>query len=537
MEQNPTTRSLRPTSGNPFWLIPTLLLVFIALHSQILPQSASELIQRPAADTAPKEAVEAWWSSELLPLSTRWFTAPPSPDEIQFKLSQQETLVPAEGVDSESGTAHFVLQPQERFQEILGIGMALEDTTLYALRKNRTRDEQKEVLRSLISPQDGTGFSLFRLTIGTSDFSDARSVSDHPKGFYSYRDRESDTFSIENDRKMGIIDSIRLVQEVARDLDPPADIRFFASCWSPPPWMKTSNALIGGTLKAGYEKELARYFRQFIEAYEAEGIPIYAMTMQNEPNFSPPAYPGMTLTPEQEADLVVAVWEEFHLDLGAKPEIKTRLWIHDHNFGDWERADRILELLEERGKAHYVDAVAFHNYDDAPASKMSELKVRHPDARLVFTEHSEWGTRGMYDIQQYFWNWSQSYMYWVAATTHQLDEHNQSPYDRIGELSPTLLIETDPQEPGFTRTPEYYLLGQFARFIRPGAVRIGCEKGTPDSVTAVSFQNPDRSIATILVNQTDQEQAFRLHLGARSIKSSLPPKTVGTYVWHTSGQP
>ncbi|UCF38963.1 MAG: hypothetical protein JSU96_09055, partial [Acidobacteriota bacterium] len=121
--------------------------------------------------------------------------------------------------------------------------------------------------------------------------------------------------------------------------------------------------------------------------------------------------------------------------------------------------------------------------------------------------------------------------YWVAATTRQLDEHNQSPYNRIGELSPTLLIEKDPDKPGFYRTPEFYLLAQFARFVRPGAVMISCDRGSRETVTAVSFLNPSGSVATILVNQTSADQQFRLQKGEQAVESTLPAGTVGTYLW------
>ena len=295
--------------------------------------------------------------------------------------------------------------------------------------------------------------------------------------------------------------------------------------------MKTSGSLIGGTLKPGYEKHLAQYFRKFIEAYTAQGIPIHAITIQNEPNFLPDEYPGMRLTPEQEMKIVIATYDAFHHDPDGKAEIRTKLWINDHNFEDWVNADYILSSLEKSGQKNYVDAVAFHNYTDEPVENMTRLHERHPQIDIQLTEHSEWGVAGMFNIQQYFINWSRSYMYWVTMTTRQLDEHNQGPYNRIDELSPTLLIENPDHSDEWIITPEYYLLSQFSKFVQPGARRIACDPGTFDRVTFVAFKNPDGKIVVIAVNQTHHDQTFSLQFHKNEVSTILPAKTVGTFLW------
>jgi len=309
------------------------------------------------------------------------------------------------------------------------------------------------------------------------------------------------------------------------------ELKFFASCWSPPAWMKTSGNLIGGTLKPGYEKQLALYFRNFIEAYEALNIPIQAITLQNEPNFLPPAYPGMKLSAEQERDISTAVYEEFHENLGDKRELNTEIWINDHNFEFWEKADRVLHELAQKGQKHVVKAVAFHNYSNVPVTAMTRLHELHPETDIQFTEHSEWGVSGMHNIQSYFMNWSRSYVYWVAMTTQKLDEHNQSPYNRIGELSPTLLVEKEDGSPDWYVTPEYYLLAQFAKFVRPGARRIYCDPGSIDQVSFVAFRNFDGYVAVVAVNQSNTTREFGLSCRGKFVNSKLPAKTVATLVW------
>lgn len=464
-----------------------------------------------------------WVSSELFPESPIWFKQPPDSLEIRYRLAPVDLTSRSERFLS-ADIHCFSINAEKKYQNVCGIGTSFEETTVYAIRKNKNEKEIKDILRSLIDPTTGIGMNLFRITIGTSDFSDGRAVSAHPQGFYSYQDRTDDDFSIQNDLDLGIIDVLKTALQVASECHPPQQINFFASCWSPPPWMKTSGALIGGTLKKGYENKLALYFRRFIEAYRQHGIPIAAITAQNEPNFVPDTYPGMQLDWRQERDLVIAIYEEFQ----RQPQINTKLWIIDHNFEFWKKADKILTSLAKMNKKFYVDAVAFHDYSRAPASNMLKLKRRHPEINVQFSEMSKFGVRGMYDIQNYFWNGAQSYVYWVTMSTQDPEEHNQGPYNKLAKLSPTLLIKTAGDNPDWYVNADYYLLGQFSRFIRPGAVRIQCDRGAAKSLTAVAFQNPENDIVVVFVNQTEKLQPFQIIHEGHFYTSDIPAQSVGT---------
>jgi len=459
-------------------------------------------------------------SSELYPEDPVWFTNPPDSSEIRYRLTEAtlaETPV-------QNSAVVFHVDPSQTFQTMLGIGTSLEETTVYAMLKNKSDDQTKAILRRLIDPAGGIGMSLFRITIGTSDFSDGRAVSDHPQGFYSYQENPQQPFSIQNDIDLGIIKVLNMAQEVAADCG--QQIRFFASPWSPPPWMKTSNSLIGGTLKKGFEKQLAQYLRRFIEAYAAQGIPVYAMTLQNEANFTPRTYPGMKLSWKQERDLALAAYNEFQ----KTPRLETKIWIIDHNFEYWKKADRILSSLEKIGAKHVVDAVAFHDYSNAKPAAMGKLKMRHPGVGLQFSEMSKFGVKGMADIQRYFVNGAQSYVYWVTMSTQNPTEHIQGPYNSLDMLSPTLFIQLNGDTPDYVINADYYLLGQFSRYIRPGAVRIGCDFGDECALTAVAFQNPDGAIVVVLVNQTAQQQPFRLEREDHTCSGHVAPKSVATVV-------
>jgi len=460
----------------------------------------------------------------------QWYTNPPKPADIAYKLSRQKDIEwKASGNDNVLG---FHIDTAITYQSVLGIGTSLEATSIYALLKNKNEQQVRALIRLLVDPVNGMGLTLFRITIGTSDFSDGRAYSTHPQGYYTYQDQQDKPFSIQPDINLGIIKVLQMFIEEAASLKPARDIKFFASSWSPPAWMKTTGNLIGGTLKPGYEKQVAVYFRQFIEAYGEKGIPVHAITIQNEPNFTPDSYPGMRLSPQQERDIALAAYEEFNNTTGGKRKINTRIWINDHNMNYWTNANKVLNDLQSAGKKNVVDGVAFHHYNPLASPKnMSKLHDLHPGTDIHLTEHAEWGVSGMYTIQEYFMNWSRSYVYWVPMTTIKLDEHNQGPYNSIPELSPPLFIERGTDSSDLYVTPEFYLMSQFSKFIRPGAVRIACNSGTEKTITSVVFRNTDNTMVQVLVNQTGEEQPFRTVIGDHCFEGTLAPRSVGSYIW------
>jgi glucosylceramidase len=475
-----------------------------------------------------QSSISVYFSSELLPENSIWFTNPPDSSALRYRLSRQPALFWQE--EKPHHGQIITIDENNIKQSILGIGASLEATTVYALHKNKTDDEIKDVLRALIDPEKGVGFNLFRLTIGTSDFSDGRSLSDHPQGFYSYQDQPGKPFSIENDIELGIIDVILAAQEVAASLEPPQRLLFFASCWSPPAWMKTSGQLVGGTLKPGYTDSLAVYYRRFVQAYHKQGIEIHAITLQNEPRFSPRTYPGMVLTWDQELELALAVYRQWE-HLQARDITPPDIWIHDHNFNGWVDADSILSSLERMGKKEIVKGIAFHNYESYPIDSLLVLQSRYPDVKLLFSEKSEFGVKGMANIVDYFRHGFSSYNAWVTMSTQTLDEHNQGPYNTLDMLSPTMLIQKDGNKAGWYVTPEYYLLGQFSKFIRSGSHRIACDPGDPLTVTALAIKRADNKQVLILVNQTNKEQPVRVNQNDRWFEDKIPPKSVATFIW------
>ncbi len=487
--------------------------------------------------------VQSWVSTEYHPMSSRWYTDPWPESEIPRTLDQQNPLFITRVGDTD-GTVINV-DPSIQYQTMIGLGTSLEHTTVYAIRKNKTAAQQRELLRALIDPVTGAGMNLFRITIGTSDFSDGTRAAPsptHDKGWYTYQDTPQSTFSIERDRSLGIVDTVRMAVEVGKETN--NELKIVASPWSPPPWMRKSNRMVqGGPLLPDMLDDYAAYLRKFVEAYQAEGIPIYAITMQNERQFEPPAYPGMIISWQTERDLLIEVYENFH-NIGGNygPELDVKLWTLDHNFDYWQQANEQLASLKSLGKAHYVDATAFHHYTGT-SEQMAQLHNAHPDKNVVFTEGTVWGlsanddNRSYQSLLRHLRNWATGYISWVTMTTQTLNEANQGPYNTLGALAPTLLVKNSGNNPDWYRTPEYWLMSQFSKFIQPGAVRIASDYGSLETVTTVAFLNPDGYIVTVVVNSTQSQQQFDILTEGNQISASIPARSIATYRWKAGLEP
>ena len=253
--------------------------------------------------------------------SIRWWLT--SADK-QKQLTEQPAL--AWHSEPSSKGERIAINPAVRFQTMLGLGSSLEPTTCSNLCRLSPADRE-HTIEHLASPTTGIGMNLMRICIGTPDFTG--------EPWYSYddlaageADPELKRFSIEKDRAY-ILPMLKL----ARQRNP--ELLFFASPWSPPGWMKSAGTMIGGELLPRWYSVYADYFVKFIRAYEAEGIPIYAVTIQNEPGVDRSKeknprwhYPSCHWTGVQERDFI-----RDHLGPALrKAGLKAKIWCYDHNY-------------------------------------------------------------------------------------------------------------------------------------------------------------------------------------------------------------
>ena len=460
------------------------------------------------AHAAAASTVQVYLSSESRtagyePKNGNWYTSPATGlAGTPYQLSRQADLATA----AAGGTATITVDTTQQYQTVLGVGSSLEESTIYNLSRMSAAGRDA-ALRALVDPVTGAGFDVARITLGTSDFTS--------HDFYTYDDGPADPalsrFSIQRDIDYHIVSTLR----EALAINP--NLKIFASAWSAPPWMKTSNAIIGGSLLSQYIPTLATYYGMAVRAYAAQGVPIFGLTLQNEPLFSPADYPGMLVSADQERQLAKAIRAELPT---------TKIWAYDHNFSEGVSYAAGVLTADARSS---VDGIAFHDYAGDP-SAMATVKATYPEKDVLMTERSVWGTAGADRIVQYFRNQATLYEGWVSM----LDQ-NRSPERWSGSPDPTMLVQSTSNPDTFWKLPDYNMVAQFSKFVRAGAKRVASGYGSTGTVTDVAFVNPDNSLVTVVVNQTSANQTFTVRAGTRQFTATVPAKTTGTYVWAGAG--
>lgn len=392
-------------------------------------------------------------------------------------------------------------------QTMLGLGASLEHATCENLSKLSAK-QREEVIERLVDPRLGIGMNLMRVCIGTSDFvgEPYYTYNDLPAG---QTDAELTGFSIEKDRQY-VLPTIKLA------LRTNARLLIFASPWSPPAWMKDSGKLGAGHLLAEYYPAYARYLLKFVQAYEAEGVPIHAITVQNEPQHTDPKYPTTRWNAEQQRDFI-----RDHLGpLFKQHGVKTLIWCWDHN---WNQIEFPQTILTDPQAAQYVDGTAFHLYEGRVEAQ-SRLHELFPGKPVYFTEGSVFRTRGAVRLADILRHWARSFNGWVIM----LDEHrrpNRGPHSASATCIELL-------EDGTVRYNfDYYMMGQFMKFIQRDAVCV--ESTTPElrSFRNVALINPDGQKVLVVANSNQLPQPFVVQVDSRMFETEIPATSVATYLW------
>ncbi|RIX60563.1 protein GluA [Paenibacillus nanensis] len=460
-----------------------------------------------------EDAVQSWMTNERDPADRKWYYA----DRSQ---AGDKKLEPGPALDLRlpdgSGLTAITLDPDKTYQSMLGIGTSMEETTVHNLAK-MSDAKQEELLRKLFDPVGGIGISFVRLTIGTSDFT--------AEPFYSYNDmppgqtdEDLSEFSIQKDFDNGIIDTVKKIQAIN------PNVKFFASPWSPPGWMKTTDSMVRGQVKEEYLPLVAKYYVKFLEAYAEQGIYFEAMTLQNEPLLEID-YPSTAMSWQQTSRLAKLLRAE--LDANGNGLVKSvKLWMFDHNPGDTMAFPAMVLGDAAEGAYDAVEGTAFHDYG-GELSEMSRLHDMFPEKSVYLTERAVWGTTGADRIAQYFRNYARSYNNWVTMLDSDIATHQW-----VGIPDPTPVIQDSANPDNYWLLPEYYLLGHYTKFVKPGYVRIDSNYGSASTVTNVAFKSPDgKEIVTVVINRTNDPQPFKLLVDGLQMNATLPAKSVATYVF------
>jgi O-Glycosyl hydrolase len=405
-----------------------------------------------------------------------------------------------------------------KYQTIDGFGGSLTDSSAYVI--SQMDEQAKDALMNKLFSRDGdgAGFSYLRLPMGASDFATSiYTYDDMPAG---ETDPELEHFSIDHDSAY----IIPLLQQ-ALEINP--DLKIMGTPWSAPGWMKTTDSSIKGKLKEEYYGVYAQYFVKFIEAYEAEGIPIDAITLQNEPHFEPGDYPGMRMEPEDQAKFV----KDYLGPAFDAAEIDTKIVVWDHN---WDDPDYPIEVLNDADAKKYIAGSAFHGYA-GNVNAQALVHDQHPDKDIYFTESSggefasDFAGNVQWDFQNLIIgatrNWARTSLKWNIA----LDE-NHGPY--VGGCKDCRgIVTVNSSTNEVTYNEEFYSFGQASKFVLPGAQRIKSNTFGAGSIEDVAFVNPDGSKVLLALNSSKQPKDFKVRWGSESFSYTLPAGAAASFVW------
>jgi len=417
-------------------------------------------------------------------------------------------------IDPSAKVAIYV-NPNKTYQQIDGFGASFTDASSWLIWNTLDEKSREELMLSLFSYDKGIGLSFLRQPMGATDYSlNLYTYDDMPQG---EQDFDLKNFTIAHDEKY----IIPLLQQ-AKKINP--ELKIMASPWSPPAWMKTSDSLIGGMLRPECYNVYSQYFIKFIKAYEEHGIPIFAVTPQNEPLYVPTEYPGMSMQPYEEAKFIA----EFLGPSLQKSGLNTKIMCYDHNWDNPAYPEIVIKEAD-----NYVAGTAWHAYGGSHEA-MSILHNKFPDKGSWLTEASggEW-VPPFYDafadqmthIIRGTRNYAKSIVWWNIA----LDQNNGPTVLKNSTCRGLVTINTDNKFIKYN--VDYYTMGHISKFVKPGAFRIESTNIFNDIETA-AFKNPDGSIVLIAYNKLPKDRLLNIKYENSNFECSLPGKAAASFVWN-----
>ena len=413
------------------------------------------------------------------------------------------------------------VDPTHTFQTLLGIGGALTDASAETFAK-LSKDKQQELLKAYYDTKDGIGYTLARTNISSCDFS---------SDTYNYvkdNDKELKTFSVDHDRQYRIPFIKQAIAAAGGKLT------MFVSPWSPPGFMKDNHDVLhGGRLLPEYRQAWANYYIKFINTYEKLGIPIWGLSVQNEP-MAKQTWESCVYTAEDERDFI-KLYLGPTLQKAGMAGKKLIAWDHNRDLV-YQRATTILN---DPQAAKYVWGIGYHWYETWTGSAMEFDNVRRvaetfPSKNLMFTEGSiekfnhdkikDWslGERYGYSMVHDFNNGTVGWTDWNIL----LDETGGP--NHVGNFCYAPVI-ADTRDGSLYYTNCYYYIGHFSKFIRPGAKRVASSSNR-DKLLTTSFINPDGKLAVIVMNNSDEKIDYSLWIAGKGAKTTSLPHSIATLI-------
>ena len=420
--------------------------------------------------------------------------------------------------DHDTAPTDVVIDLQQTYQTLLGFGAALTDSSAWLIQNKLSQPQRAALLQEIFGPPPGLNFNLVRVSIGASDFSlQHYTLDDVPAGQV---DPQLEHFNI----AVALRDVIPLLHTVLA-INP--QLHVIASPWSAPAWMKTSANLISGTLFEEDEVVYASYLLRYVDTFRKYGIPVFALTIENEPNFEPLTYPGMLLSADARARII----GQYLGPALARRKPRTRILGWDHN---WDTPDQPLSVLADPDAARYIDGIAWHCYRGSPHAQ-TQVHRAFPQKDVYLTECSggDWPSSRNGELLLFarnilmasIQNWARGALYWNLA----LDE-NYGPHAGGCDTCKGV-VTIDAATGAVSRNDEYYAFAHFSRFVLPGAVRVKSSAMSND-IDNVAFQNAhDGSVVLVVVNGNEQPHRLSVKQGVTRFQYNLPGHSVATFIW------
>ncbi len=442
-------------------------------------------------------------------------------ENTKLRISLTETVTFVDfGQPKETQPCVFI-DPSKTFQTFVGIGGALTDASAETFAK-LSKVKQQEILQQYYDVNKGIGYSLARTNIHSCDFS---------SGSYTYvndNDAALKSFSIAHDKEFRLPFIKQAVAAAGGKLT------MYVSPWSPPAWMKDNNNMLkGGKLLPAFNQSWADYYVKFIKAYEAEGIPIWGLTVQNEP-MAIQTWESCVYTGEEERDFIKNFLGPT-LHKAGMADKKLIAWDHNRDL-IYQRASTVLDDPEA---AKYVWGIGYHWYEDWTGGGNTYENVKRvaeafPDKNLIFTE----GCKDKFDFSKMReWNIGEKYGLSMindfnngtAAWTdwNVLLDETGGP-NHVGNFC-FAPVHADTRTGDLIYLSSFYYIGHFSKFIRPGARRI-VSSGSRGQLHTTAFLNTDGKIAVIVMNQSDETIPYRLWMGGQAAEVTSLPHSIQTLV-------
>lgn len=427
--------------------------------------------------------------------------------------------------------ATLILDPATTFQSIDGFGAAITTAAAYNLLQMEKGLRSRFLKETFGQNERSFGFSYVRVAIGCSDFSFGEFTCCDRPGIENFALSEEDTRYV-----------IPVLKEILA-INP--DLKIIAAPWTCPKWMKVDNltdlrpydSWTAGHLNPAYYQDYATYFVKWIRAYGEQGIPIYAMTPQNEP-LNPGNSASLVMTWQEQLDFVKeALGPTFE-----KEGIATRIYAFDHNYNYDNKLDQQAypsHIYADQQASKYIVGAAYHNYG-GDKEELNRMHQAHPEKELIFTETTlgNWNDGNnlhkmlFEDMEELTLGTMNRWCRAVIVWNLMLDSE-RGPFSPTPGSCKTAYGAVDISKEDYatiTRNSHYYVIAHMASVVKPGAVRIGAKGYVNDGVIYSAFRNVDGTYALVISNR-GEEVEVTVQDGKETFTVKVPGNGVISLQW------